>query len=170
MDYLLLIFSLSLSITFLFSGISKIVDIRTSIRITSSVGILPKSFGRFFGSVLPLLEIIIALCLIIGYKTNYMGIISSILLISFIIANFKVIYEGKDLACNCFGNLFKESMGWGGIIHSFILLIFALPVGLFSMNITIFQLQQAMLDLLFILLQAISLFMIGIISRFVEIK
>lgn len=123
MNYLGLMMTLSVCLTLLLSGASKVFDLRSSGRSASSVGILPKSVGRIVGYILPFIEIIIAILLLYGVQTGVITAVAGLLFAAFITANTAVLVQGKDIACHCFGSLLRGTMGWGGLLHSIIMLV-----------------------------------------------
>lgn len=163
--------SLALGITLLLSGGTKIIDLQTSAQVSVSVGILPKSIAFLFGLLLPFVELLFGILLIVGYEQKWTGLLTSLLMLSFAIANVKIIRDEKDVACNCFGRLMIGKMGRGGLYHSLVLLSFCIPVILWPETNRIDLLGTAGgLEFSLIVLPAIGLFFTGIISRMADLS
>lgn len=169
MDYIGLILSMALGFTFFLSGLLKMFDLRASVIVSETVGILPRKMSTIFGYFLPFLELLISIALLLNIQPQLINIILLLLIISFIVANIKTIIEGKNINCNCFGPLISGKMGVGALYHSSILFLFALLLLFFEK----FGVQQMLLVLNFneaaqIWISSATLFAVGLASRLID--
>lgn len=170
MEYLGLIMRIALTMTLLLSGLAKVFDLKSSARIASSVGILPKSIARAFGVLLPFLEILLSVLLFLNYFPKIVAVVVELLFLSFLIANITVVAQKKDIACNCFGRLMRGTMGVGGIFHSLILLLCGAFV-IFRPELSFVSFVQVSMpiEVGLIVLPAFGVFALGMISREISI-
>lgn len=86
------------------AGWLKIPDPDASVRAVRAYDLLPESIVTSVGYGLPVLEIAIGLLLILGIGTRIAAILSSILLVLFIIGIASAWARGLQINCGCFGD------------------------------------------------------------------
>jgi uncharacterized membrane protein YphA (DoxX/SURF4 family) len=80
------------------------VDIeRYSVDAVYNFGILPLGLARFFGLVMPFIELLCALGLLFGVLTRLSALGISLMSLSFFIAKAIVLSQGRSIECGCFG-------------------------------------------------------------------
>ncbi|PWV95964.1 methylamine utilization protein MauE [Paenibacillus cellulosilyticus] len=166
MIYLGLMMTLSVCLTLFLSGAAKVFDLRSSGRSAASIGILPNSLGRLFGYVLPFAEIILAALLLTDTQMRLALVAAALLFAAFITANAIVLVQGKDIACHCFGSLLRGTMGWGGLLHSVIMMI-CCTVGYLWPGFSVSDLlsDPGIDHMIMIGVPAVGIFLMGMISR-----
>jgi uncharacterized membrane protein YphA (DoxX/SURF4 family) len=90
-----------ISLIFLWSGISKLMDPRSFSVIIDAYGLMPEAWIMPLAVILPLLEIILGLGLLLDIRGSLAGITS--LLILFLTILGYGIWLGLDVDCGCFG-------------------------------------------------------------------
>ena len=102
--HFVLVFRLILAGFFLTSAYGKLVDIeRYSVDAVYNFGILPLGLARFFGLVMPFIELLCALGLLFGVLTRLSALGISLMSLSFFIAKAIVLSQGRSIECGCFG-------------------------------------------------------------------
>lgn len=105
--YVTLACRLILAAIFLVSSYGKLVDIeRYSVDAVYNFGILPVdpiNVARFFGLVMPFIELLCALGLLFGVLTRLSALGTGLMSLSFFIAKTVVLAQGRNIECGCFG-------------------------------------------------------------------
>lgn len=102
--YLLLVLRLLLAAVFLLSSFGKLVDIeRYSVDAVYNFAILPMALARFFGLVMPFIELLCGLGLLFGVLTRLSALGVALLSAAFFIAKGIVLAQGRSIDCGCFG-------------------------------------------------------------------
>jgi uncharacterized membrane protein YphA (DoxX/SURF4 family) len=101
-----LCFRLILAVSFLTAAFGKMVDIeRYSVQAVYFFVILPFFLARYFGLVLPFIELLCGLGLLFGVLTRLSALGIGLLSLSFFIAKAIVLSQGRSADCGCFGAL-----------------------------------------------------------------
>ena len=85
------------------AGLLKIPDPAESVRAVRAYRLLPESVVPAVGYALPILEVVIGLCLVIGLLTRINSVLSGLLLIAFILGIASAWSRGLEIDCGCFG-------------------------------------------------------------------
>lgn len=85
------------------AGALKLPDPAGSVRAVRAYELLPESIVPTVGHLLPVLEVVIGVCLILGLLTRTMGVLSALLFIAFIIGISAAWARGLQIDCGCFG-------------------------------------------------------------------
>jgi uncharacterized membrane protein YphA (DoxX/SURF4 family) len=105
--YVTLAFRLILAAIFLLSSYGKLVDIeRYSVDAVYNFGILPVdpvNIARFFGLVMPFIELLCALGLLFGVLTRLSALGVSLMSLAFFVTKAIVLSQGRSIECGCFG-------------------------------------------------------------------
>jgi uncharacterized membrane protein YphA (DoxX/SURF4 family) len=105
--YVTLAFRLILAGIFLLSSYGKLVDIeRYSVDAVYNFGILPVepvNIARFFGLVMPFVELLCALGLLFGVLTRLSALGVSLMSLAFFVSKGIVLSQGRSIECGCFG-------------------------------------------------------------------
>lgn len=83
---------------------------------------------RQFGKILPIVEVASGLTFILGVWPRGVGLLSIVLLSSFLVAVAVNIARGRQLDCHCFGTQKGERLGWITVVRLLILLTFAVII------------------------------------------
>lgn len=122
MGLLGMILKLSVSLTFIFAGFAKLIQIRNSSRFVKKLGIFPEKVGAMLGFFMPIIELVVGFTMIFN-NNIYIEIIALAIIMFFIGLNLKAVLDKKELECFCYGKLIKTKIGASGLIHYLYLLI-----------------------------------------------
>ena len=92
------------------AGALKLPDPTENVRAVRNYQLLPESVVPFLGHALPIIEIIVGLCLVVGLLTRPAALVSAILMAAFIVGIASAWARGLSIECGCFG-------GGGGSIE-----------------------------------------------------
>lgn len=93
-----------LAYTFLISGAEKLVAMRTFGHNIAAYGILPDALSNIAAALFVWSEIIIGVFLFAGVLVRGSGLVSSALLLLFLIAIISALARGLEIDCGCFAN------------------------------------------------------------------
>jgi uncharacterized membrane protein YphA (DoxX/SURF4 family) len=85
------------------AGLLKIPDPTENGRAVRADQLLPESVVPVLGHLLPVLEILVGVCLVLGLLTRLSGVVSAILLVAFIVGISSAWARGLEIECGCFG-------------------------------------------------------------------
>jgi len=85
------------------AGALKLPDPAASVRAVRAYDLLPESIVPTLGHLLPVLEVVVGLCLVLGLLTRLSGVVSALLFVAFIIGIASVWSRGIRIECGCFG-------------------------------------------------------------------
>src|SRR3546814_18995061 len=85
------------------AGALKLPDPAASVRAVLAYDLLPESIVPTVGHVLPLAEIVIGACLVVGLFTRWSALPSGLLFLVFIIGIDSAWQRGLQIDCGCFG-------------------------------------------------------------------
>jgi uncharacterized membrane protein YphA (DoxX/SURF4 family) len=85
------------------AGVIKLPDPEASVRAVRAYDLLPEAIVPFVGYGLPIVEVIVGACLILGLLTRPMAVVSSLLFVAFIIGIAAAWARGLQIDCGCFG-------------------------------------------------------------------
>jgi uncharacterized membrane protein YphA (DoxX/SURF4 family) len=92
-----------LTAVWLSAGIIKFSDAAGTVRATRAFKLLPESLVPAFGHLLPVLELVIGACLLLGLLTRGFAVVSAILMAVFIFGIASAWARGLEIQCGCFG-------------------------------------------------------------------
>lgn len=102
-DGLGLIARLVLGAIFLVAGALKVTTPEALATATQAYQVLPHDLAAYVGYALPIVEIILGVLLIVGLFTRASAVITSLLLVAFIIGIAQAWARGLTIDCGCFG-------------------------------------------------------------------
>jgi len=85
------------------AGALKLPDPASSIRAVRAYELLPESVVPTVGYALPVVEVVLGVCLVLGLLTRAMGVLSSLLFVAFIVGISSAWARGLSIDCGCFG-------------------------------------------------------------------
>jgi len=85
------------------AGVLKIGDAAENVRAVRAYDLLPESVVPVIGHALPIVEIVVGLCLVVGLVTRWGAVVSALLLVAFIIGISSAWARGMSIECGCFG-------------------------------------------------------------------
>lgn len=98
----------------LVAGYLKFSDPAGTVRSVRAFQLLPESIVPAFGHLLPVVEMVLGACLILGLLTRAAAVISTALLVAFIVGISSAWARGLEIQCGCFGGGgYKENAAAG---------------------------------------------------------
>lgn len=88
----------------IYAGALKVGDTNSSITAVRAYQLLPLDVAEVVGRVLPMLEIVLGACLVLGLLTRWSGVLSALLQVAFIVGIASVWARGISINCGCFGD------------------------------------------------------------------
>jgi uncharacterized membrane protein YphA (DoxX/SURF4 family) len=88
----------------LWSGLLKVGEPESSVTAVRAYQLLSPSLADTVGRVLPMLEIVVGACLVLGLLTRLVGGVSALLQLAFIVGIASVWARGISISCGCFGD------------------------------------------------------------------
>jgi uncharacterized membrane protein YphA (DoxX/SURF4 family) len=85
------------------AGALKLPHPDESVRAVRAYDLLPESIVPTVGYALPILEVVVGLCLVLGLLTRAMAAVSAVLFVAFIIGIASAWARGLEIDCGCFG-------------------------------------------------------------------
>ena len=94
---------LILGVVLIIAGAVKIPNPQLSSRAVQAYEILPYDLAGTVGIVLPYIEVFVGVLLVLGIFTRFAAIISTLLMIAFVIGISQAWARGLQIDCGCFG-------------------------------------------------------------------
>jgi uncharacterized membrane protein YphA (DoxX/SURF4 family) len=85
------------------AGLLKIPDPAENVRAVRAYQLLPESIVPTVGHALPILEILVGVCLLVGLLVRANAVLSVVLLLAFVIGISSAWARGLSIDCGCFG-------------------------------------------------------------------
>lgn len=85
------------------AGALKLPDVAASVRAVRAYDLLPEAVVPLVGTLLPVLEVVLGACLLVGLLTRTSSVLSSLLLVAFMVAIASAWARGLQVECGCFG-------------------------------------------------------------------
>ena len=121
-----------LGVILIYASIDKIVNPAEFAKAIGNYNVLPFGLENLLGIVLPVLELLVGTCLVLGIMIDGAAIIAAGMMVVFIIAISQALFRGIDINCGCFKvtveNGGGHQVGIRRIIEDFIYLGMALMV------------------------------------------
>jgi uncharacterized membrane protein YphA (DoxX/SURF4 family) len=118
---------LLLATVWLTAGFSKLAqDGQSRSEAIEDFHVLPRSAAQMFGIMLPWIELSLGALLLIGMWLPYAAGVSAVLLVLFSLAISINLLKGRDVECNCFGQLGQARISWAAVARNVALLAAAL--------------------------------------------
>ena len=88
----------------IWAGVIKLPDPESSVTAVRAYQLLPLGLADVVGRVLPMLEVVVGVCLVLGLLTRVNAAVSALLQIAFIAGIISVWSRGIAISCGCFGD------------------------------------------------------------------
>jgi len=85
------------------AGLLKLPDPAENVRAVRAYRLLPEAVVPLVGHGLPVLEILVGVCLLLGLFTRVAAVVSGLLLLAFVIGIGSAWARGLQIECGCFG-------------------------------------------------------------------
>jgi uncharacterized membrane protein YphA (DoxX/SURF4 family) len=94
---------LVVGVVWIVAGFLKLPDPTLSVRAVRAYQLLPESVVPVVGHGLPVLEILVGVCLVLGLLTRGVAVVSGLMLLAFVIGIASAWARGLSIECGCFG-------------------------------------------------------------------
>jgi len=125
--FILILFYL-LTAVLLFSGIAKITDPLPLLNTLKQITFLPTKLQIIIATLLPVVEICLALLMLTKSKLKMVLPIVAMLFAAFLAFSIYGIFAVLGADCGCFGNVVKSNFGWGMILRNTLFLVLSLII------------------------------------------
>lgn len=85
------------------AGALKLPEPAESVRAVRAYDLLPESIVPMVGHALPVVEVVIGACLVLGLLTRTMAVVSALLFAAFVVGIASAWARGLSIDCGCFG-------------------------------------------------------------------
>lgn len=85
------------------AGVLKLPDPTENVRAVRAYQLLPESVVPTVGLGLPILEILVGGCLVLGLLTRGFAVLSALMLVAFMVGISSAWARGLEIECGCFG-------------------------------------------------------------------
>jgi uncharacterized membrane protein YphA (DoxX/SURF4 family) len=85
------------------AGALKLPDPASSVRAVRAYELLPEAVVPAVGHLLPVVEVVIGACLVLGLLTRPMAVVSTLLFAAFVFGIASAWARGLEIECGCFG-------------------------------------------------------------------
>ena len=120
-----------LGIVLIYASIDKIIHPAEFAKAIGNYNVLPFGLENLLGIILPVLELLVGTCLVLGIMIDGAAIIAAGMMVVLIIAISQALFRGIDINCGCFKVTVENGghqVGIRRIIEDFIYLGMALMV------------------------------------------
>ena len=121
--YFLFSIRIILGLIFIYSAITKMVDLNYFVKALENYKILPQETLNLFALVIPWIEMIIGIFLLLGFFVKESALVGSIMTGIFIVAVITALTRGLNIDCGCFGTGDGSKVGIMKLIEDFIILL-----------------------------------------------
>ena len=87
----------------IWAGLVKLPDPARSVSAVRAYQLLPSSIVPTVGELLPVVEVVVGACLVLGVLTRGAGVLSGVMLAAFVVGISSVWARGIEIDCGCFG-------------------------------------------------------------------
>lgn len=149
-------FYVMLFLTFIISGLTKILDLKSFVNHVIEYNVIPTPVARIYGILLPFIEISASLMLVLkDFRIYGIGTILC-LLISFLIAIRKALNDKRPLKCSCFGKFFASEVDLFAKIKVVFLIAFTVILAcynvIFEVNLVVTNIKSITIGIFLMLL------------------
>lgn len=85
------------------AGALKLPDPAASVRAVRAYDLLPETVVPTVGHLLPVVEVVVGLCLVLGLLVRFSGVLSVLLFAAFVVGIASAWHRGLQIDCGCFG-------------------------------------------------------------------
>ncbi|WP_249423771.1 DoxX family protein [Nocardioides coralli] len=102
-DWVGLLARLVTGVVWIVAGALKLPDPASSVRAVRAYELLPEAVVPAVGHLLPVVEVVLGACLVLGLLTRPMAALSALLFAAFVVGIASAWARGLEIECGCFG-------------------------------------------------------------------
>jgi len=130
-EYLALFFRVCVGLVFIYASMGKIIHPAQFAEAVAGYQMVPHLFLNLGALMLPWVEFFCGLFLIIGLRTRAASVVTSLMLLMFIVMIIINIYWAAPITCGCFDSV-GEDLGWRKVVEDVLLLGMTIHVYFFD--------------------------------------
>ena len=96
------------------AGVLKLPEPAANVRAVRAYQLLPEAVVPLVGHALPLLEVLVGACLLLGLLTRASAVLSALMLLAFVVGISSAWARGLQIDCGCFGGGGQVAAGQTG--------------------------------------------------------
>ena len=123
LQYLPVLLRVAFGLIFLFSGGMKIIDLARFSESLTAMQIVPARFVSSVSVAVAVVEVIIGVAIVLGFRTTIMSAVAAGVLALFTGVIAEKVIEGAQVSCGCFGSLSSEKISQMTVLRNLILLL-----------------------------------------------
>lgn len=127
MKWLGLICRFAVGGVFLYASLDKLANPGAFATAVHHYRMVPLELLHVFAALLPMLELVVGLALILGFRRRGAALLSAALTIIFMVAIATALARNLDISCGCFNTDGGHGVGLSLILRDIVLLILCLP-------------------------------------------
>jgi uncharacterized membrane protein YphA (DoxX/SURF4 family)/peroxiredoxin len=131
---LILILQALFGAAFIFSGITKLVDLSSFEEALINFKLISDNLVHFVKYLVPFIEIILGVGIIFNFNSSIPSFLASLVLSFFTALIIAKIFEGEEISCGCFGALSSDKLDEYSILRNVLLLIVAIIISVYYEN------------------------------------
>lgn len=136
---IVLVLRLIIGITLLLAGGGKLRHLSSFVAGVLQYQILPASLARWYGRLLPIVELVTGILLVAGVWLPLAATLAVAMFASFAVAVGINLNRKRNIPCFCFGADASEPLGWHTLARSILLLFAALMIVLAPFGLDMFK-------------------------------
>ncbi len=117
-----------LGVIFLITGLFKFFHMQEFTDAIENYQLIPQKLDIFAGTIVSLLEVVIGISLIFCFLTKLGVLITSSLMMLFIIITSITLFNGLDINCGCFIGIYNQKISFFSLVIQIIILAFSLII------------------------------------------
>ena len=116
---------LVVGVVFVAAALAKIGDLGSFASQIHNFRIVPIWTENLVAMTLPWVELIAGLCLVLGIRARGAGVLSTVLMVVFLVAVGQAVARDLDIECGCFGTADAAKVGLQKLLENTLLTLFA---------------------------------------------
>lgn len=129
-DIAVIVARMVIAAVFVFAAVPKLIAPRLFAEAIANYHLVPDSMSSIAASVMPVMELVIAVALLIGVKERGAAVASALMLLVFALAMTTTIARGINLDCGCFGAAAEAQVSWLTVARNVLLMVVSIFIAM----------------------------------------